>query len=337
MAVIWLLFDLLSVILQLSGCGTSVFASVSGDKPVEPEVTDMNLKIAELKERKRELGYSNKMISDISGVPLSTVQKIFGGSTETPRYETLLKIEHALFPADRELRQYDPYYLPGGGLYKMYVKDPEEAYSYESFYGYDKGYTVFGKKQGEYTVDDYYTLPDDVRVELIDGVFYDMASPSPVHQMIITQTAKQIGSSLDKSGGECEVFVSPLDVQFATDNVRDLLQPDLLIVCEQKKYLNETGKILGAPDMVMEVLSPSTRGKDRVRKLKKYMVEGVKEYWIVDPEAAEIQVYCFGKTSTFNLYTFEDRIPINIFDGEISVNFAAINRRLRDRLGFDPK
>lgn len=290
--------------------------------------------ITELKERKKELCYSNKMISDISGVPVSTLQKIFGGSTETPRYETLLKLEKALFPTDRELRVSDPYYRPDGGLYKMNVREPHEAYSYSSLYYYDESFSMLGKRQGQFTIDDCLALPDGVRMELIDGILYDIASPTAVHQTIILQVSLQIMNILDSSDGDCQVFIAPLDVQFEADDKDTLLQPDLLVVCEKEKYVNETGRILGAPDMIMEVLSPSTRGKDRIIKLNKYGQKGVKEYWIVDPDNMEIQVYFYKNGFGPKRYTFDERVPISIFSNKVSVDFARILKLLRGRLGF---
>lgn len=291
--------------------------------------------ISELKERKKELCYSNKMISDISGVPVSTVQKIFGGSTETPRYETLLKIENALFPTDRELRVGDPYYRSDGGLYKMYVHEPGEAYSYSSFYGYDRDFAFLGKKQGEYTVKDYLEIPDDVRMELIDGVLYDRGAPTTTHQVIIAEVFAQIYPVLRSHGGDCMSFLSPVDVQFEeSDSSKNMLQPDLAIVCDKRKYQNPKGRIMGAPDMVMEVISPSSRGKDRVLKLNKYLEKGVREYWIVDPDGQEIHVYFFEGGMTLSRYTFEDVIPLRIFNSKVTVNFADIAMQLRERLGF---
>ena len=294
--------------------------------------------IKELKERKKELCYSNKMISDISGVPVSTLQKIFGGSTETPRYETLLKLERALFPVDRDLRVGDPYYRPDGGLYKMYVEDPLEAYGYSAFSGYDRDFTTNGKKQGRYTVKDYLALPDDVRMELINGKFYDMAAPTTTHQFITAEVYVQLSSALLSSDGDCMPFASPVDVQFEDDdNAEDMLQPDVVVVCDKRKYINTKGRIIGSPDLAVEVLSPSTRNKDKIIKLNKYWQKGVREYWVVDPERQMVHVYCFGNANGFGEYTFEDRVPVSIFDGKISVNFASIAMHLRKRLGFDPK
>ena len=111
--------------------------------------------IEEMKRIKKEKGYSYSQIAHMSGVPVGTVQKIFGGETSSPRYDTLMALE-SFFMGENG--------LPSVG---------EEASAYRTH-----------KMQGEYTVKDYYALPDDKRVELIDGVFYDMAAPTFVHQRI---------------------------------------------------------------------------------------------------------------------------------------------------------
>ena len=115
------------------------------------------MNIQEMKEKKKEMGYTNEQIAELSGVPLGTVQKIFGGATTSPRYDTLNALEKIFLPEKRE------------NHYTSVLKDGSTAY------------TV--KRQGEYTLEDYYALPDEHRAELIDGVLYDMASPGTLHQM----------------------------------------------------------------------------------------------------------------------------------------------------------
>lgn len=294
------------------------------------------MKISELKERKRELGFSNKMVSDLSGVPLSTVEKIFGGATTSPRYETLRQIENALYgEAAYVLSHRDEYPNADFSDYRVAVAEsPAEDYAYSSFYGFDDDFTFNGKRQGQYTVEDCLSFPEGTRMELIDGVLYDMAAPTAIHQMIVGQVFARISAVLDSVSGECDAFVAPLDVQFSEDNDKDQFEPDMLIVCDKRKYSNKAEKILGSPDMVMEVVSPSSRGKDRILKLNKYLENGVREYWVVDPEVMEIHVYSSEGSPGFTRYSFEDVVPLRIFDGKISINFAAITRRLRERLGF---
>mgnify|MGYP002868597315 CR=1 FL=1 len=292
------------------------------------------MKASELRERKRELGFSNKMISDLSGVPLSTVEKIFSGATESPRYETIRKIEDALFgEASEVLSHPSDYTNVNFNDYRVHVSESPADYAASSYYQYDDDIVINGKRQGQFTVEDCRSLPEGIRMELIDGVLYDMATPTNIHQMIVTQVSVRIAAVMDEVGGDCDLFAAPLDVQLSENYDKDCFEPDLFIICDSRKC-NEKGYIVGAPDMVMEVISPSSRSKDRVLKLNKYMDNGVREYWIVDPELREIQVYYFEGGSVFSRYTFEDVVPLHIFDEKISVNFAAITRKLRDRLGF---
>ncbi len=138
-----------------------------------------------------------------------------------------------------------------------------------------------------YTVQDYLRWPDEIRCELIDGVIYDM-TPAPVldHQRLLGQfylKLSQIVSGKRSGGGDgqnCEVLVAPVDVVLAEDTV---VQPDLVVVCDPDKLAN--GKYVdGAPDLVIEVLSPSTALKDRREKRHLYEKSGVKEYLLIDPE-----------------------------------------------------
>ncbi len=182
------------------------------------------------------------------------------------------------------------------------------------------------KKQGEYTLEDYYALPDEHRVELIDGVIYDMTAPTSIHQILIHRISMHIGNYIDSKKGQCIVIMSPLDVQLDCDN-RTMVQPDILVICDRSKFRN--GRVYGAPDLIVEVLSPSTRMKDLGIKMKKYMEAGVREYWIVDPEKKRVHVYEFEKENPSIIYTFKDKVPVGIFDGECVVDFAEIYEYVR--------
>ena len=199
--------------------------------------------LEEMKVRKKELGYTYEQISRLSGVPLGTVQKIFSGVTSTPRYDTLLALERIL-------------------------AEPENSSVGES----QTAYTA--RRQGEYTVEDYYRLPDDQRVELIDGVLYDMSSPASIHQIMVGLIHARLLAYVLSQKGTCLPIVSPVDVQLDCDN-KTMVQPDVIIVCDRDKVIGRC--VYGAPDFIVEILSPSTRRKDGVIKLNKYMNAGVKE------------------------------------------------------------
>ena len=137
------------------------------------------------------------------------------------------------------------------------------------------------KKQGEYTLEDYYALPEDRRVELIDGVIYDMTAPAWSHQDIAGEIFYQLKKYKEENQLRCSPGIAPIDVQLDRDN-RTMVQPDVVIVCDRDKITNKV--IYGAPDFVLEILSSSTRRKDMFVKAQKYCNAGVKEYWMVDPE-----------------------------------------------------
>ncbi len=263
--------------------------------------------IEEMKQRKRELGLSNEELSRLSGVPFSTIQKIFSGKTSSPRQYTIMALEEALYTAARI--QY-----PVGNAGETPTRFAEAASAY------------LVKKKGEYTLEDYYAIPDERRVELIDGVIYDMASPSIMHQTILGELHLQFRACADSHGGDCRVLFSPCDVQLDNDN-KTMVQPDLLVIC--RKFDIESPAFAGAPDLTVEILSPSTRSKDMLLKTYKYKNAGVREYWIVDPHREEILVYDFSDENLHpENYSFTDKIPIHISEGQCFIDFEKIKKAL---------
>ena len=111
------------------------------------------------------------------------------------------------------------------------------------------------KKQGEYTIEDYYRIPDEQRVELIDGVIYDMSAPTINHQAVAGMIYLQIANQIRNRRGGCIPYFSPVDVKLGSDN-RTMVQPDVIILCDPDQ--RRRWGIEGAPDFLLEVLSPST-------------------------------------------------------------------------------
>lgn len=203
-------------------------------------------------------------------------------------------------------------------------KQPQALYVKEAQTEYQTG-----KRDGEYTLEDYYALPDDRRAELIDGVIYDMVSPTSIHQALLWQIFKQLSKCIEKKNGQCMPFFAPLDVQLDCDD-KTMLQPDILIVCDREKI--RKGKIYGAPDFVLEILSDSTRKRDMVIKLAKYAAAGVREYWIVDPDKNKVIVHDFEKGNV-GIYGFGHVVKAEIFGGACEVDFKEIEKyisRLRE-------
>lgn len=267
----------------------------------------------EMKKRKKELHYTNEKIAELSGVPLSTVQKIFSGATKYPRLGTMVALGKVL--------KEDPEYAFQETDPSVFVRE-EPAIHYG--YSRDSSAQINGKKQGEFTVDDYRALPDWPRYELIDGVLYKLSAPSTGHQRMLRKLAVAFSDYIQSKGGSCEAFFAPLDVQLDCDEWT-MMQPDLLVVCDPDQ-VKDWG-IWGAPDFVLEVVSPSSRNNDKLLKLKKYRNAGVREYWIVDLEEKLVIAYRFGEENTFGIYGFENKVPVWIYDGDLEIDFNEITAK----------
>lgn len=268
--------------------------------------------LARLRYYKERLEMTYKDIADRSGVPESTVKKVMTGATRNPRPKTFRDIEEAL-----GIRQV---------LEEMAADSPNlrMQYGYAETDGSSAIDTIDYERanNGEMTLDDYYALPDDRRVELIDGVFYDMASPSSMHQMIISEALFQINAYIKNNKGQCITFVSPMDVQLDRDK-KTMLEPDLFVVCDRDKIMEHY--IFGAPDFIIEVVSPSSKLNDYVLKLWKYRNSGVREYWIIDYKKDLVRTYFFDEDDIDPVdYTLKDDIPVRIYDGKLTLNLSGI-------------
>ncbi len=153
------------------------------------------------------------------------------------------------------------------------------------------------KKSGKtFSYADYLSWPDDERWEIIEGVAYDMSpAPNTEHQSISFKLSGILYNFLKNK--QCEAFVAPFDVRLAEtehetdEELKTVVQPDIVVICDQNK-IDKRG-CLGAPDIAVEILSPSTSYKDQTEKLLLYEKHGVKEYWIVNPDAKYVMIYHF--------------------------------------------
>ena len=171
-----------------------------------------------------------------------------------------------------------------------------------------------------YTIDDIYALPDGERAELIDGQIYYMAPHSRRHQDIIGELFATIRDYIHGNNGSYRAYISPFAV-FLNENDRNYVEPDISVICDQNK-LNDKGCV-GAPDWIIEIVSPSSRPMDYNKKLFKYRTAGVREYWIVDHEKDRITVYHF-EADALNESSFTDNVPVGIYPG-FSINLSKLN------------
>lgn len=162
-----------------------------------------------------------------------------------------------------------------------------------------------------YTIDDIYALPEGKRAELIDGHIYYMAPPNRKHQEIAGELFGTIREYIRSNSGSCKPYIAPFAVFLNADDI-NYVEPDISVICDPGK-LNDKGCI-GAPDWIIEIVSPSSRATDYNIKLFKYRTAGVKEYWIVDPDKNRIMIYNFI-TGDMNEYSFTDHVPVGIYPG----------------------
>ena len=171
-----------------------------------------------------------------------------------------------------------------------------------------------------YTLEDIYNLPEGTRAELIDGHIYYMVPPSRKHQRITGALYRIIADYIDAKGGPCEVDIAPFAV-FLNENDKNYVEPDISVICDTNK-LNDKGCV-GAPDWIIEVVSPGSRRIDYFTKLFKYRTAGVREYWLVDPDKNRILVYNFESEDTGD-YSFTDSVQSGIYS-DFVIDFGKLN------------
>lgn len=173
------------------------------------------------------------------------------------------------------------------------------------------------KKIQTYSYADYLTWDESERLEIIDGEPYMLATPSRIHQEVLMGLLLQFGNYL--KGKPCKVYPAPfcvrLDAEKADKDIRNVFEPDITIVCDKSKLDDKGCK--GAPDMIVEILSPSTGKKDRLIKFNEYEKAGVKEYWIVEPEEKLVNVFLLqpdGRYGRTEMYSEEDKMKVSLFE-----------------------
>ena len=173
-------------------------------------------------------------------------------------------------------------------------------------------------KEKTYTSKDYWNQPEGERAELIDGKLYAMAPPSLKHQNIIFSLSRKIADYIDSNNGSCKVVLAPFAVNLNADD-ETYVEPDISVICDKSK-LTDRG-CNGAPDFIVEVVSPSSRKMDYTTKTTLYSNSGVREYWIVDPEKERTTVYRYEEDAAPMIFTFDRAITVGIY-GNLSITIG---------------
>jgi len=172
-----------------------------------------------------------------------------------------------------------------------------------------------------YTYADYLSWIDDVRRELIDGFIYVMSAPVRLHASISLRISTIVSTFINKRKGKCQIYYAPFDVRLPVegskedDKIYNVVQPDICVICDPSK-LDRRGCI-GAPDLIVEILSPSTLKKDCNEKFNLYERAGVREYWIVDPKEKVVHIFLLQPDGKYNLgtiYECNEKAPVHIFE-----------------------
>lgn len=170
------------------------------------------------------------------------------------------------------------------------------------------------------TLEQYEALPEERRAEVFDGILYDMASPSQIHQSVSMQLSTVINSYILRRKGSCSIFSAPFDVKLS-DKPLTIVQPDIMVICDKNKL--DGKRCNGAPDFIIEIVSPGNPADDYIRKLYYYKNYEVREYWIVDPRRKTITVNYFEGNIVSVQYPFNSIIKVNIFD-DLLISFSEI-------------
>ena len=303
--------------------------------------------IEQMKKRKQELGYTAEQLAKLAGLPVSTVRKIMSGVTKSPRRETIEKLENILKKKQGDYTSEDyesraPGFwveLSHGTFYGMNTGEPlpqklvdamlvkETPFVYGNLAGVDfEDENAPGPSQIKrspykkyYTSEDYYAMPEDWRGELIDGELIALAQPNNRHQKIVMEMGLQLSLYAKAQKHSCEILPAP-ELHF-TEEAREHCAPDLVVLCDKSK--DRIKKIVGAPDMVVEVLSPTTRKYDLGSKYRDYRNFGVREYWIIDGDERKV-IRCWFEKGEEQIFSFDEKIPVCISGGKLEIDLSEL-------------
>ena len=173
------------------------------------------------------------------------------------------------------------------------------------------------QKSSGFTIEDIYALPEGVRAELIDGNLYHMAPPNRRHQKLVMELSAAIRDYIRGKAGDCEIYPAPFAVFLNADD-KNYVEPDISVICDKNK-LNDQG-CNGAPDWIIEIVSPASQRMDYAIKSFKYRTAGVREYWIVDADKNRITVWNY-EHDTMDEFSFSEVVKAGIYE-DLEIDFS---------------
>lgn len=289
--------------------------------------------VEEIRKRKKRLKLTTQQLAILAELPLGTVSKILTGETKNPSYLTIEKLE-ATIEKEEMLARVEAYQK---AMHQYFLEHPEDEGNQKKFeeiyrkinrlndapipYAVPREeesamYGSLALQDQRITINELSKMGESRDLQLIDGqlVVSEMAGVS--HQRMVKRLGRSISDFVEKKQGTCEVFDVGVNVYLDEDEYT-LVIPDLAVVCNPSQ-ITERG-VVGAPDWVIEVVSPSTRQNDYHKKLHKYMDAGVREYWIVDMDRHMVSVCINGEPMQVTIYSFDDEIPVHIYGGELCI------------------
>ena len=266
----------------------------------------------ELIRLKKEEKLSVRRLSELSGVPEGTITKIISGETKRPRPATM----DALWQVFSGGLPY------GTGFSRAVLQERAGRWSLCD----PAAEPERADGDGGYTVSDLANLPTETRVELLDGHLFYMEAASIVHQLTAEYVSDRIKEYIRKKGGNCLTILSP--GVYREEDDKNFLIPDLALVCDRSK-IRKKG-IAGAPDFVLEVISPSTADRDRYLKLGKYMDMGVREYWIIDTEKKLLLAYDFSGAQLTWVQALSGRKELAVFDNDLEIDLDGLRQIIEE-------
>ena len=300
------------------------------------------MKIDEIRQRKKKLKLTTYQLALLADLPQGTVSKILTGETKNPSYLTIEKIDETLQQEEMKARL-EAYTTAMHKYFSEHPEDEGDQKKFEEIYRSENNlndapipfavskdgdtsiYGNLGLQNNRMTASQLHKMGESQELQLIDGsvIISQMAGAS--HQRMVKKLGRAISDFIDDNNGQCEVFDLGVNVYLNEDEYT-LVIPDIVVICNPGQ-IDEKG-IQGAPDWVIEVVSPSSRQIDYHKKLYKYMDAGVREYWIVDMDRQMVSVCINGEPMQVTIYAFEDTIPVFIYDGKLSVDMQTASSHI---------